>query len=105
MTPHSEQLPEIKRRVALIAHDNRKQDLLEWARFNRGTLASLQLFGTGTTGRLIREELGLEVHCCRASTNASSSTMERTSRALPACPQSAGGRQASRTLDVDRSTT
>ena len=62
MTHHRELLPEVKR-IALIAHDNRKQDLLEWAKFNRGTLASHQLFGTGTTGRLIRKELDMEVYC------------------------------------------
>ena len=50
-----------RKRIALIAHDNRKDDLLEWARFNRGTLASHELYGTGTTGALIGKELGLEV--------------------------------------------
>jgi methylglyoxal synthase len=50
-----------RKRIALIAHDNRKTTLLEWARFNRGTLARHELFGTGTTGGLIANELGLEV--------------------------------------------
>ncbi|MCP4230983.1 MAG: methylglyoxal synthase [bacterium] len=50
-----------RKKIALIAHDNRKQDLLEWARFNRGTLAEHELFGTGTTGKLIADELGLGV--------------------------------------------
>ena len=50
-----------RKRIALIAHDNRKDDLLEWARFNRGTLAAHELYGTGTTGALIGKELGLEV--------------------------------------------
>jgi methylglyoxal synthase len=54
-------LPVIKR-IALIAHDNRKADLLDWARFNRGTLTRHLLFGTGTTGGLINQELGLDVH-------------------------------------------
>jgi len=53
-------IPETKR-IALIAHDTRKQDLLEWARFNRGTLEQHELFGTGTTGGLLHTELGLEV--------------------------------------------
>jgi methylglyoxal synthase len=48
--------------IALIAHDNRKVDLLEWARFNRGTLARHELYGTGTTGSLVHRELGLKVH-------------------------------------------
>lgn len=47
--------------IALIAHDNRKADLLEWARFNQGTLSRHDLFGTGTTGGLLAAELGLHV--------------------------------------------
>ena len=50
-----------RKRIALIAHDNRKDDLLEWARFNRVTLAKHELFGTGTTGGLIASQLGLPV--------------------------------------------
>ncbi len=50
-----------RKRVALIAHDNRKRDLLEWAQYNRGTLAQHDLFATGTTGTLIESELGLPV--------------------------------------------
>jgi len=50
-----------RKRIALIAHDNRKQDLLEWARYNRGTLAHHALFATGTTGNLLQSELGLDV--------------------------------------------
>lgn len=49
------------KRVALIAHDNRKTDLLDWARYNRGTLAGHELFATGTTGKLLAEELDLPV--------------------------------------------
>jgi methylglyoxal synthase len=49
------------KRIALVAHDNKKRDLLEWARFNRLLLAQHQLYATGTTGRLIETELGLEV--------------------------------------------
>ena len=49
------------RRLALVAHDNKKQQLLEWARFNRELLVDHQLFATGTTGQLLEQELGLEV--------------------------------------------
>ena len=49
-------------RIALIAHDNRKKDLLEWAEYNVEILKSHTLYGTGTTGGLLSEELGLEVH-------------------------------------------
>ena len=50
------------KRVALIAHDNRKADMLDWARFNRGTLSRHELYATGTTGGTIASELGLLVH-------------------------------------------
>jgi methylglyoxal synthase len=49
------------KRVALVAHDNCKKDLIEWARFNRESLSRHQLFGTGTTGGLVAKELGFEV--------------------------------------------
>ena len=51
-----------RKRIALIAHDNRKADLLDWARYNRGTLAQHQLFATGTTGGLLASELDLPVN-------------------------------------------
>ena len=51
-----------RKRIALIAHDNRKVDLLDWARFNRGTLARHELYATGTTGGLVESELGMPVH-------------------------------------------
>lgn len=49
------------RKIALVAHDHKKADLLEWARFNQGTLAQHKLYATGTTGRMIAEELSLPV--------------------------------------------
>lgn len=49
------------KKIALIAHDHRKRDLIEWARFNRGTLSKHTLFATGTTGRVLAEELELSV--------------------------------------------
>lgn len=50
-----------RKRIALIAHDNRKLDLLDWARFNRGTLEEHELYATGTTGGLVEEALGIPV--------------------------------------------
>ena len=50
-----------KKRVALIAHDNKKQDLLEWAKFNKDLLSGHELFATGTTGQILATELGLEI--------------------------------------------
>jgi methylglyoxal synthase len=49
------------KRIALIAHDNKKQDLLEWAAFNRDLLAHHELYATGTTGQLLEQELGLKI--------------------------------------------
>jgi methylglyoxal synthase len=47
--------------VALIAHDNMKPTLLEWVKFNAGTLSYVDLVATGTTGRLVEETLGRPV--------------------------------------------
>ena len=49
------------KRIALIAHDNCKDELLEWARYNRGTLAGHRLFATGTTGEVLGTELDLDI--------------------------------------------
>jgi methylglyoxal synthase len=57
------QPPPRQRRIALVAHDRRKRDLCEWARFNRDVLARHSLYATGTTGRLLGDELGLPVTC------------------------------------------
>ncbi|MDN5337171.1 MAG: methylglyoxal synthase [Thermotogaceae bacterium] len=51
-----------RKNIALIAHDHRKRDLLEWARFNMGTLSRHNLYATGTTGKMLKDELGLDVH-------------------------------------------
>jgi methylglyoxal synthase len=49
------------KKIALVAHDNKKQDLLEWAKFNRVLLAHHQIFATGTTGVILEQELGFPV--------------------------------------------
>ena len=51
----------VRKRIALVAHDNKKKELLDWAAFNRGTLAGHKLFATGTTGTMLAYELGLPV--------------------------------------------
>ena len=51
-----------QKRIALVAHDNKKRDLLEWAMFNRLLLLQHELYATGTTGELIEQELGVNVH-------------------------------------------
>jgi methylglyoxal synthase len=54
------QLPAIKH-LALVAHDHCKEDLIEWASFNVGTLSRHHLYATGTTGGLLQSRLGLPV--------------------------------------------
>jgi methylglyoxal synthase len=51
----------LRKHIALIAHDNRKQDLVEWARFNRGLLAAHDLSATGATGSILARELDLDI--------------------------------------------
>lgn len=50
-----------KKNIALVAHDNRKDELLEWARFNRALLAQHAVYSTGTTGTLLEQGLGVEI--------------------------------------------
>jgi len=45
------------KRIALVAHDNKKSELIEWAIYNKTALARHKLFGTGTTGALVQEAL------------------------------------------------
>jgi methylglyoxal synthase len=50
-----------RKNIALIAHDNRKGDLLEWAQFNRNLLAQHDVYATGTTGKLLEQELEMDI--------------------------------------------
>ena len=50
-----------RKRVVLVAHDNKKADLLEWAQYNRDLLAQHELTATGTTGTLLEETLQIPV--------------------------------------------
>jgi methylglyoxal synthase len=56
----------VRKRIALVAHDNKKNDLLEWARFNRDLLVQHDLFATGTTGRVLSENLDAPVTCLQS---------------------------------------
>jgi methylglyoxal synthase len=51
----------LNKKIALVAHDNKKRDLVEWAKFNRTLLAHHQIFATGTTGALLERELGFPI--------------------------------------------
>jgi methylglyoxal synthase len=50
-----------RKQIALVAHDYRKHDLIEWIKKNKDLLEKHYLCGTGTTARLIHEETGLEI--------------------------------------------
>lgn len=50
-----------RKRIALVAHDNRKTDLIDWAFYNRTALAKHQLFATGTTGKMLEDKLDQHV--------------------------------------------
>jgi len=47
----------IRKRIALVAHDNKKHDLIEWAEYNKTALARHELIATGTTGKLLEAQL------------------------------------------------
>jgi methylglyoxal synthase len=55
------QEPRRPMKIGLVAHDNKKPDLVAWAKFNRQVLEPHELVATGTTGTLLEEELGLGV--------------------------------------------
>jgi methylglyoxal synthase len=49
------------KKIALVAHDNKKRDLIEWAKYNRDLLAHHKVYATGTTGRILEQELGFNI--------------------------------------------
>jgi methylglyoxal synthase len=49
------------KKIALVAHDNKKRDLLEWAKYNRDLLAHHEVYATGTTGAVLEKELGFKI--------------------------------------------
>ena len=76
---HKTILMAAKKNITLVAHDNKKDELLAWAQFNRKLLAEHSLYSTGTTGSILTSELGLDV-TNRASADFvfSSALMSRT---------------------------
>ncbi len=49
------------KRIALVAHDHKKHDLIEWAKFNIDSLGKHEILATGTTGKILEQDLGLKV--------------------------------------------
>lgn len=50
-----------RKRIALVAHDTRKKDMLEWVGYNKAQLEKQELFATGTTGSILKNKLGLNI--------------------------------------------
>ena len=58
-----------KKKIALVAHDYQKKDLIEWALYNKSVLAGHSLFATEATGNLVEKELGLSVTKVKSGSN------------------------------------
>jgi methylglyoxal synthase len=56
----------VQKNIALVAHDHKKKELLEWAKYNRETLSHHILYGTGTTGTMLEAALELPVQKFRS---------------------------------------
>lgn len=53
-------------RLALVAHDGMKPAMLKWAGKNAKLLSRFKLFGTGTTGGMLKKQLGLKIKCLKS---------------------------------------
>jgi methylglyoxal synthase len=58
---HKKIAMEHDKKIALVAHDNKKRDLLEWAKFNLELLAHHKIYATGTTGEILEQEFGFRI--------------------------------------------
>jgi len=52
--------------IALVAHDNKKKDIVEWCDYNKGTLSRYSLFATGTTGKMIIQNTQLRINLLKS---------------------------------------
>jgi methylglyoxal synthase len=55
-----------QKRIALVAHDNKKKELVEWAKYNREVMATMELYATGTTAKLLESNLKLKVNALQS---------------------------------------
>ena len=63
---HREIAMERSKKIALVAHDHKKRDLVEWAKFNRDLLARHTIYATGTTGTVLKRELDIPINCLQS---------------------------------------
>jgi methylglyoxal synthase len=56
----------IRKRIGLVAHDSKKDDLLAWVKYNEATLSQHELYATGTTGKKISELCSLDIHLLKS---------------------------------------
>jgi len=54
------------KKIALVAHDNKKDDLLKWAKFNLNSLREHEISATGTTGAMLEKELDIPINKLRS---------------------------------------
>lgn len=50
-----------RKRIALVAHDNMKEEIIEWAKYNKAALSKHRLYATGTTGSLLEAALDVAI--------------------------------------------
>ncbi len=50
------------KKIALVAHDNKKRDLVEWSKYNQALLEHHTIYATGTTGEILEQELGFKIN-------------------------------------------
>jgi methylglyoxal synthase len=55
-----------RKQIALIAHDNKKKELIEWAKYNHVVMSQSDVIATGTTGRMLEREVGISVRCLKS---------------------------------------
>jgi methylglyoxal synthase len=60
--PHRKAPAVAKKNIALVAHDHKKKDLVEWAEYNKELLSKHRIYATGTTGSTLEKELGFKVN-------------------------------------------
>lgn len=51
-----------KKSIALVAHDNKKRELVEWAKFNESRISTFEIYATGTTAQLIEKEIDVKIN-------------------------------------------